>query len=143
MSQPPKVFVDSSVLMAASISVNGAARDLVIQGLRGRFRLCLSLIVLLETERNLARKAPQALDAFYALRDLLAHDLVTPPQSLVVEAGEIVAWKDAAIVAGAVEAHAQYIATYDRKHLWAERDAIHTRYAIIATTPDEILRALA
>ena len=66
------VFVDSSVFIAAAISPKGSARDLVIAGTGGRFRLIVSALVLLETERNLANKASVALPAFHTFRQLLS-----------------------------------------------------------------------
>ncbi len=74
-TEPPKVFVDSSVLMAAAISGTGAARDLILAGLRGQFTLQISSLVLEETERNLADKAPAALPLLIQFRDF---SVVTP-----------------------------------------------------------------
>ena len=62
-SQSNGVFVDSSVLIAAAISVNGAARDLLLRGFRCDLLLYISDDVLTETERNLTRKAPEFLAA--------------------------------------------------------------------------------
>jgi hypothetical protein len=54
--EPPKVVIDSSVLIAAAILGTGSARDLIVAGLRGESALEISPLVLEETERNLARK---------------------------------------------------------------------------------------
>ena len=134
-----RVFLDSSVLIAAAISPRGSARDLVLQGLRGEWSLCLSSLVLEETERNLARKAPAALPAFNGFRETLTANLVDPPKATVLAVAETVAIKDAPIVAAAVCVHAHYLATYDRRHLLSQATAIRTRFGIEVATPGGIL----
>jgi hypothetical protein len=57
------------VLIAAAISSTGAARELIVASLRREVLLSLSSLVLQETARNLARKAPAALPATVALPD--------------------------------------------------------------------------
>lgn len=136
----PKVFIDSSALIAAPISPKGAARGLVLRGLRGEFRLCISLLVLDETERNLRRKAPAVLPAFQVLREALAGEYCDPSSPLVLNVARIVVLKDAPIVAAALHAEADYLATYDWKHLLSQKESIKTNFGIIVATPDEILR---
>ncbi len=53
---------------------------------------------------------------------------------------EFVELKDAPIVAAAAFANADYLATYDRRHLLAKRAEIEQAYGMLAMTPDEILR---
>jgi len=136
-----KVFIDSSVLIAAAISERGAARDLLRLGFRGRLDLYTAPEVLVETERNLALKAPEALSSFYIFRDLLAAKLVNPPRALVLEASGVVAAKDAPVVAAASHAAVDYVATYDRKHLLSHKDMIRTRFGVVVVTPDEVIGA--
>ena len=100
-SQSNSVFVDSSVLIAAAISANGAARELLLRGFRCDLVLYISDDVLMETERNLTRKAPEAVGAFCAFRDLLAARLVKPTPTLVTSTAKVVEFKDAPIVAAA------------------------------------------
>ncbi len=134
-----KVFLDASVLIAAAISPRGHARDLVLQGLGGEWSLCLSSLVLEETERNLARKAPAALPAFDGFRRTLTANLVDPPKATVLAVAETVAVKDAPIVAAAMCARAQCLATYDRRHLLSKAAVIRTRFGIEVVTPGDIL----
>ena len=134
-----KVFLDASVLIAAAISPRGRARDLVLQGLRGDWSLYLSPLVLEETERNLARKAPQALPAFMGFRRTITTNLVDPPNTTVLAVAETVAVKDAPIVAAAVCIRAHYLATYDRRHLLSQAAAIRRRFGIEVVTPGDIL----
>lgn len=73
-----RVFVDSSVVIAAAVSARGAARELILAALQSpdRIALCTSALVLQETERNLWRKAPQAVPAFQAFQSALLVNLV-------------------------------------------------------------------
>jgi predicted nucleic acid-binding protein len=141
-SQSNSIFVDSSVLISAAISVNGAARDLLLRGFRCDLVLYISDDVLTETERNLMRKAPEAVGAFCTFRDLLASRLVKPTPALVVSTAKVVEFKDAPIVAAAIRAKVRFLATYDRKHLLNQREIINAHFGITAATPDEILAAL-
>ena len=134
-----KVFLDASVLIAAAISPRGHARDLVLQGLRGEWSLYLSSLVLEETQRNLARKAPKALPAFMSFRRTLTTNLVDPPKATVLEIAETVAVKDAPIVAAAVCVRAHYLATYDRRHLLSRAAVIRTQFGVEVVTPGDIL----
>jgi predicted nucleic acid-binding protein len=69
-------------------------------------------------------------------------DRVTPTQAAVEQAAKMIESKDAAIVAAAVAARAQYLATYDRKHLLAKKAEIGEIFGITVATPDEILATL-
>lgn len=71
-----KVFIDSSVLIAASISSTGSARDLLYQGLEGNLVLYVSDVVLEESERNILLKAPNALKDFDIFKTHLETKLV-------------------------------------------------------------------
>jgi predicted nucleic acid-binding protein len=116
-----RVFLDSSVLIAASISATGSARELLRRGFRGQLELVLSSLVWDETERNLADKAPAALPAFALFRATLPARIVRVTKSGTARAARVVVTKDAAIVAGAVQAKAAYLATFDRRHLLAKQ----------------------
>jgi predicted nucleic acid-binding protein len=96
-----RVFIDSSVLIAAAIYNKGAARDLLRQGFRGQVDLYISTDVLVETKRNLALKAPEALADFHIFRELLLAKLVDPPKRLISSAAKLVPLKDAPTVAAA------------------------------------------
>jgi len=139
MTVTHRVFIDSSILIAAAISARGAARDLLRHGFQGDVDLCISSLVLEESERNLRLKAPEAVTDFGIFRDLLVTRLIDPPESLVRFVAEVVVWKDAPIVAAAVVAGARYLATYDRKHLLSQQPVIESHFEIIIATPDQML----
>ncbi len=136
-----KVFVDSSVLLAASISLTGAGNELISQGLRGRLDLYFSDYVFSEVERNLWRKNPDGIDGFRFIKSQ-ASNVVNPLEALVQIVARSIEPKDAPIIAAAIAAEAAYIVSYDRRHLVSKRDEIEATFHIITTTPDEILNIL-
>jgi predicted nucleic acid-binding protein len=113
-SRPPNVFLDTSVLMAATISGRGSARDLLNGGFRGEYALIISADVIEECERNLRTKAPDALPLFAAFLTLIVHR-VEPTAAQVAHAATMIDAKDAPIVAAAQAARAMYLASYDRR----------------------------
>ncbi|MGH2442196.1 MAG: hypothetical protein ACRDFX_03410 [Chloroflexota bacterium] len=66
--------------------------------------------------------------------------IVRPSKSQILEVANTVELKDAPIVAAAVEAKAEYLATYDRRHLLRVADRIHGTFGIKVATPSQILR---
>lgn len=133
------VFIDSTVLFAAAYSETGTARDLLREGVRGHVELYISGEVLEETERNLRRKAPEALSSFFVFRAALNARMVKPTKAMILRAAEVVAAKDAPIVAAAISARASYLATWDRKHLLRRKDQVREAFGVMVATPDEIL----
>jgi predicted nucleic acid-binding protein len=127
--------------MAASISATEAGRELVLRGLRGELRLAISPLVLMESERNLQKKAPRALPVFDVFKQVLIAHNVDPSQCAVLQIAKLVALKDAPIVAAARRARADYLATYDQKHLLSQRQVIQTHFGVAVVVPDEVLKA--
>ncbi len=139
-SKKPKIFVDSSVLMAAAISPTGNARELINQGFTQELELYISSDVLEETERNLKLKVPKALGKFYDFRESLLAKSVKPTQIQVLEAAKQIEPKDAPIIAGAIQAKADFLATYDRKHLLQQKEKIKSIFHLLVVTPDEVVK---
>jgi predicted nucleic acid-binding protein len=138
-----RVFLDSSVLYAAAFSKTGPARRLILKGLEGSIALALSDLVLEETKRNLTKNAPSALPYFAILADLFSPFITNPTKAQVLKAAQIVHLKDAPIVAAAVKAKADYLATHDVKHLLSHAKAIADAYVITVLTPADLLSVLA
>jgi predicted nucleic acid-binding protein len=137
-----RIFIDASVLFAATLSHRGSAHDLMLAGARDEVILIVSAFVLMETRRNLAKKAPHALPDLDAMLALASLQDIDPSAALVQRVATKVAMKDAPIVAGAAYARARYLATYDQKHLLAHAALIEAQFGIAARTPDAILAAI-
>jgi hypothetical protein len=65
--------------------------------------------------------------------------LVDSPAALARQVAADVALKDAPIVAGAIHAAAEFLATYDRKHLLAQAGLFQDRFGITVGTPEAVL----
>jgi hypothetical protein len=113
-----------------------------VAGTRGDLALILSRYVIEETRRNLANKAPRALSYFDLFLAFGHVQLVDPPAALVRQVARDIALKDAPIVAGAVYAAAQFLATYDRKHLLAQAAVIRDQFGITVGTPEAVLATI-
>lgn len=135
-----KVFIDSSVLIAAAISPTGSARDLIKSSLNNEFEIIVSDLVLEETKRNLTNKAPQALPALQLFLGVLNPGVVNPSKSLVLKVSKVVDLKDAPIVAGAFSSQADYLVSFDQKHLLQHKKEIERNFKMKVVTPDELVK---
>lgn len=113
-----KVFLDASVLFSAAYSASGAARELFRLAQIGRLTLLTNEFALDETRRNLRAKVPHALPLFEQLIQSEIMNIVGDPRgAAILEAAAYTELKDAVIVAGALATRANFLVTYDRKHL--------------------------
>ena len=134
-----KVFIDSSVLIAAAISSTGSARELLLNSFRDELKIVISDLVLEETQRNLSKKAPKALPALQLFLEVLNPEMVNPTKSLVRKVSKVIEFKDAPIVAGAISSKVDYLVSFDRKHILQHKQEIEENFKIKVVTPDELL----
>jgi predicted nucleic acid-binding protein len=112
-----RAFLHASVLFAASYSETGASRDLLREAVRGNLQIVVSQHVLEEAERNLVQKTPEVLPALHELLTVVAAKVADRPTRQELEqAASYITLKDAPIVAAAVKAKVDYLATWDRRH---------------------------
>ena len=139
----PRLFIDASVFVAAAASPMGGSAAVLELGRRGRVRLLASKQVLLEAEHNIRRKlSPDALLRFYQyLGTLPLQSIPAASAEEIAQAAEVVAEKDAHVLAAALKAHADALLTLDRKHLLAP--AVRAASACAIQTPGEFLQGLA
>ena len=114
-----RFFIDASVLFSAAYSAKGYSRDLFTlaaaeQPLAG---LVASEDVLIETRRNIAYSAPEKLATLERLFGAVHFEIVSPARRSVIGAAQLVAFKDAPIVAAARKARVDALVTFDDKHL--------------------------
>lgn len=135
---PPRIFLDSNVLFAAAASATGASRALVILAELGLLRLVVCPQVFDEVERNLQAKAPAALPHFRRLRTALDWEIVDDPTPEQVKACvDVIAAKDAPILAAAITAGSQRLVTLDAHHF--NRSEVRRRATFPIQTPGELL----
>lgn len=136
-----RIFLDSSVLFAATYSTTGSARDLILLAAKDQVALVLSADVIEETHRNLSRKAPTKAAALAQLIELLTPEMVQPSLELIREAEEYTVSKDAPIVAAAIAAQVDFLVTYDRRDLLAPPE-VARRSGLAIVTPNAVLKLL-
>ena len=137
-----RVFVDASVLFATTYSLTGSARDLVQLALEGKVTLVVSPVVLGEVERNLSKKAPEKVEFYKILIEVIPFELASDPtKEELLEAATYTKLKDAPIVAAARKARVEYLVTYDRKHL-IDPPEVAEKSGLMIVTPDVVVRAI-
>jgi predicted nucleic acid-binding protein len=143
MAASPRLLLDTSVLIAAAGSATGGSARLLDLCRANETPLLLTRLVLLEAEHNIQNKLDEAaLLRFYLLiADLDLHIIPTPSSEELSEAAEVVAAKDAHVLAGARTGKATHLITLDRKHFLRakQKDGI---LPIVAWTPGEFLEKL-
>ena len=118
----PRTVLDSSVLVSAFVTPDGQVAKLLFSPVRGRYRLCLSGLILAETAGTLLQKPSLRRTYTYADRDVFDYVrwLITQSE-MIDDVPEISAVpndpKDNPIVATAVAAKADYLVSSDKAHL--------------------------
>jgi predicted nucleic acid-binding protein len=129
------IFLDSSVVIAASLSATGASREVFNHASSEGWRLLVSPWVLREVRDNLGSKPPESARAWLSLRGktTLEGDELTFDWPLVFEAS-----KDKPVLYTAL-ACADVLLTLDRRDF---RDLLgKTIYDLRVLTPGEFLRS--
>ncbi len=112
------LFFDSSALFAGVVSTDGASRALLLLAEGGLMTVSVSEQVLVETERAVARKLPQALPTFReALRSTSLRIVPDPtPEQVMAHHNLISHQTDVPIVLAAMQARVDYLVTLNRRH---------------------------
>lgn len=134
-----RVFMDSSALFAAIISSTGAARELIRLAINENIQLVISEDVVTETRRNISGKAQELAPLLDWLIENVNFELLPSPDKEAVWSAETyVAQKDAFIIAAAIHADVDYVATFDRKHL-IDPPEVNEKSGLHVATPGDIL----
>ncbi|MBC7226946.1 MAG: PIN domain-containing protein [Thermoflexales bacterium] len=134
-----RAFLDTSALLAGLASSQGAAHIILALAEANLLTLVVSDEVLVEAERNLAAKLPEALPYYQRWREACSLERVPPPPAeAVLRAAEIIHPKDAAILASAMEAGVDYLVTLDHRH-FLEDPAVAQRSGLRIGTPGDFL----
>ena len=137
--QRPKVFLDTSALIAGIASSRGAARAVLQLAEIGLIEVIVSRQVIVEADRNIEEKLPEMLNEYRKFIEILAPVLVDDPQQKDVKRFlTVINPDDAPILASAVISDADFLITWDRKHFIGKNIRIHSNLKIV--TPDEFLK---
>jgi predicted nucleic acid-binding protein len=112
------LFMDSSALIAGIISSKGAARVLLLLAEAGEVGLILSEQIVAETERNIARKAPHALNQ---VRQIILSTnpqivLDPSPEEVIANLHLISHAADVSILVAAMKERTDYLVTLNTHH---------------------------
>ncbi|MBM3933779.1 MAG: PIN domain-containing protein [SAR202 cluster bacterium] len=135
------VFLDASVIVAASRSVYGGSARVLRVCASNRFRGLVSEAVLLEARMSIVRKFDDPdLVRYYKQIALLEPEIVARPDPELLKAcAAITSPKDARVLAAAIAGKAAYLLTLDRRHLLSPKVAA-AGLSVKIMTPGDFLQ---
>lgn len=139
---PVEIFIDASVLFAASDSPRGASREIIRYAQSGQVILVVNKFVLEETEKNLANKRPEALSVFEDIKETIPFKTINPTKAEVLEMQPHTPLKDAPHFATALKAKVYCIVSLDRKHMIDIRSKVQEDLGLRILLPAELLEEI-
>lgn len=134
------VFLDASVLVAATLSSTGGSfRVITESGLRG-FLLITSRYAYKEAERALESKYPQHLGEFYHLATFFMLR-PEPPEKFIDRVSKFIDFKDAPVLAAALATKSDILLTLDREHFLENKQLEEKFPALSIMTPGDFIQA--
>lgn len=132
---PVRVFFDSDAMIAGSASASGASFALLQMAELGLIKGCVSVQVLEECRKNLAKKLPDAIASFEKIieRCVTVSTTVPDEDSLSLLSSQAHK-KDVSILASALETKASFLVTFNVKDYWP-----HDTTQLEVLTPGELL----
>ena len=126
--------------MAGVISSAGAARVLLVMSENGQIETFISEQVIVESERSIAKKVPQALPEFrQTLKDANLKVVQNPtPEEIEKNLSLIADPDDVPILLAAMKIHVDYLATHNRKHFLND-PKVAEKAGIKIGTPGDVL----
>ena len=139
-----KIFLDSNVLLSGLFSDKGAPRiilDLLaldlplLAGATGRYNL-------MEVERNLENKMPEALPLYHHYLPKLGLEIAPLPTLKTVRSmSGVVADKDIPVLASAIACGAEYLITGDKKDFGRLKGA-QQKFNLTIVSPSEFIETV-
>lgn len=134
------IFLDSSALIAGAISGIGAAHVLLQLGESEDILLTISEMVIVESERSIAKKSPRDLNDLRKLIKTAKLRIVNDPSTKEVEANLYLIEdpNDVPILLAAMKAKVDYLATHNRKH-FLDDPKVAEKAGLKIGTPGDVL----
>lgn len=134
------IFLDSSALIAGAISETGAAHVLLQLGESEDILLTISEMVIVESERSIAKKSPRNLNDLRKLIKTAKLRIVNDPSKKEVEANLYLIEdpNDVPILLAAMKAKVDYLATHNRKHFLDDPN-VAEKAGLKIGTPGDVL----
>jgi putative PIN family toxin of toxin-antitoxin system len=139
-----KVFIDSSIVIAAVLSPSGGSFRLIRESLFKNYTLLISDYVLEESIRILKTKFPEKTYILPILLENFRFKMTKDPSEKEVEKLiDIIDFKDAPILAAVIKYKTDYLITLDKKHFLNQKVLEFARDKKISIlTPKEFLGIL-
>ena len=139
-----KVFIDSSIIIAAVLSPSGGSFRLIRESLFKNYTLLISDYVLEESIRILKTKFPEKTYILPILLENFRFKMTKDPSEKEVEKLiDIIDFKDAPILAAVIKYKTDYLITLDKKHFLNQKVLEFARDKKISIlTPKEFLGIL-
>lgn len=134
------IFLDSSALIAGAISETGAAHVLLQLGESEDILLTISEMVIVESERSIAKKSPRNLNDLRKLIKTAKLRIVNDPSKKEVEANLYLIEdpNDVPILLAAMKAKVDYLATHNHKH-FLDDSKVAEKAGLKIGTPGDVL----
>jgi len=135
-----RIFLDSSVVIAACGSRGGASHAIILMAEVGLFRVLISEQVIVECERNITKKLPAALPIFKQILNAIAPEIVPNPAiAVIMRWATIIEPKDAPILAAALSAQADRLLSLNTKDFTPK---VAKQSGLILQTPSEFIQEI-
>ena len=139
----PELFLDSSVLMAGICSSQGVSRVLLLLSEDKKIRITISEQVIIEVERNIARKIPKILS--YAREMILQSQIKIVRDPSKMDVFQHLDWishpADVPILVAEANAKTEYLVTLNTKH-FLDNPQVALRAGLRIGTPGDALKWL-
>lgn len=134
------IFLDSSALISGVISTTGAAYVLLELGEQEEIVLTISEMVIVESERSIAKKSPRNVSALREVIKVANLKIVQDP-SAEEKAANLYLMADpddVPILLAAMKAKVDYLATHNRKHFLDDPKVAENSGLAIGTPGDAL-----
>jgi predicted nucleic acid-binding protein len=135
-----KIFLDSSVVIAACGSRNGASHAVIVMAEIGLFKAVISEQVVIECDRNINKKLPAALPILKQILKIINPEIVPDPS--ITESSQwenIIESKDAPILAAALSAKADRLLSLNTKDFTS---FVAAQSGLTIQTPSEFIQEI-
>lgn len=137
----PELFLDSRVLMAGIISSQGASRVLLLLSEDKKIRITISEQVIIEVERNIARKNPKILS--YAREMILQSQIKIVRDPSKMDVFQHLDWishpANVPFLVAAANAKTEFLVTLNTKH-FLDHPQVALRAGLRISTPGNALK---
>jgi predicted nucleic acid-binding protein len=135
-----KIFLDSSVVIAACGSRNGASHAVIVMAEIGLFKAVISEQVVIECDRNINKKLPTALPILKQILNIINPEIVPDPSTTESSQWEnIIEPKDAPILAAALSAKADRLLSLNTKDFTS---FVAVQSGLTIQTPSEFIQEI-